>query len=675
MDARRKYPVIYRILDILLIVAIVLAILYFVDFYTGNFLTLIFTPILACTLTVTLGLMWYMGEPHARYLFLGHAPFPIVASVVAGILLGLVPFNPILSQLFKAAYLWQGIFFSLALADRFAVMQRNFRHILESTVTERSAELVATNKNLQLEIQERERTEEELRYAKEAAESGARAKTEFLANMTHEIRTPLNAIVGMTYLLMDSGLTAQERERIKIVDSAAQTLLLLVNDVLDLSKIEAGKLDLEEIDFDIIAILSETEALLEARARDKSLLLTRFVSDAVPRLLRGDPNRLRQILLNLGNNAIKFTDRGEISIRVDLHEQLNGQLVLHFAVSDTGIGIPAHKLDAIFDRFSQADASTTRRYGGTGLGLAISSQLARAMGGDISVDSEPGKGSTFHFTARFRLGESTHAADAAATSQMMAMTDFTDTRVLLAEDNVFNQAVAVEVLRKLGCKVVVASNGREAVEAFDSQRFDIILMDVQMPEVDGFEATRMIRARETSGRVPIVAQTAHAFSEDRKRCLDAGMDEFISKPIIVSELMKVLARFTPSFSQAEQLIRSKPHKLETANPEIFDPRGLLARLEGDTEAFQELSQLFFESVASQIKALGSAMKEHDFAGIARSAHTIKGACANFGAKLMEDMALEVEIAAKAGDLGKATDLLGKFERELARVREVVESQS
>jgi signal transduction histidine kinase/CheY-like chemotaxis protein/HPt (histidine-containing phosphotransfer) domain-containing protein len=673
MDARRKYPIIYRVFDFLLVVSVALAILYFVNFYIGNYLTIMFTPILTCALAVTLGLMWYMGETHARYLFLAHAPFPIVSIVVSGLLVGIVPFQPALNQLFKVAYLWQGIFFSLALADKFAVVQRNFRNILESTVTERSAELVAANRNLQLEIQERKHTEEELRQAKEAAEAATRAKGEFLANVSHEIRTPLNAILGMIDLLVDSGLNTQQAERATVIKYAADTLLALLNDVLDLSKIEARKLDLEEIDFDTRSVLSSTEVLLAARADDKNLGLNVSVDGAVPRYLRGDANRLRQILLNLGNNAIKFTDNGEISFHVDLQDQLDGEAVLHFAVSDTGIGIPPDKLTSIFDRFSQADSSTTRRYGGSGLGLAISSELSKAMGGDMWVESQPGKGSTFHFTVRFRLGESPEKARESIAQELAAMADLSGMRVLLVEDNIFNQAVAVEILRKQGCDVVVASNGREATETFDSRKFDIILMDLQMPEIDGYEATRIIRSKETSGRIPIIAQTAHAFTEDKKRCLEMGMDDFISKPITASGLLKVLARFSPSRKSVECLPENRSKEEEKPHSEIFDPKGLLARVDGDVEAFHELIQLFFESVTLQIKALRNALEDQDLELVARTCHTIKGACANFGARLMQTVAVEMEDAVKGSDLAKATDLLSKLDKELAKVRRAVEA--
>lgn len=665
MDARRKYPISYRIFDIIVVGSVALAVIYSVNWYLGNYLVFIFVQIVAWSLALTLGFMWYRGETHARYMFLAHVQFPVVAALAVGFSLGIVPFNPLSAQVIKVGYLFQGVFFSLALADKFAVMQRNFQHILEGTVAERSAELVTANQELQGEIRERQRTEEALREAKDAAESATRAKSEFLANMSHEIRTPLNAVLGMIDLLLDSDLTMPQRERAKIAKSAAETLLILLNDVLDLSKIEAGKLELEQVDFEVRSLLSATKTILSGRALDGGLDLRCSVADSVPAWVRGDPNRLRQILLNLGNNAIKFTDKGEIIILVDLEDQVNNEVALHFAVSDTGIGISPEKLEVVFDRFSQADASTTRKYGGTGLGLAISYELSKAMGGRMWVESEDGKGSTFHFTTRFELGRPVTEAVECAPDRM-AQPDLIGIRILLAEDNVLNQAVAVQVLTKFGCEVVIASNGREAVQAFDSHQFDVILMDLQMPDMDGFEATSIIRAKQTTSRIPIIAQTAHAFAEDRQRCLEAGMDEHISKPINMRELQEVLARFCVSAGQGGvpgHEVCDKIYDVEAldANKEVFDLEPLRDRLGGDENSARQIVALFLSETPELVAKLRSAALAENWKLMAKLAHSLRGSSATLGADVLADVAGKVERVAQNPDDSTLSTLLSQLD--------------
>jgi signal transduction histidine kinase/DNA-binding NarL/FixJ family response regulator/HPt (histidine-containing phosphotransfer) domain-containing protein len=621
--------------------------------------------------------MWYEGESHARYVFLAHLPYPVVSAVAVAFLVGALPFTHFFEQTIKIGCIVQGIFLSVALADKFATRQRDFQHILERTVEKRSAELMSANQVLRKEVRQRRRTEEELRQAKDAAEATTRAKGDFLANMSHEIRTPLNAVLGMIDLMLNSPLSDQQRDRAEVLKAATDALYSLLNDILDFSKIEAGKLDLAETNFSVRNVLTNTESLLAVKAQDKLLHLNCSISDAVPPRLRGDPNRLRQILLNLGNNAIKFTDQGEISVHVDVEEHEDDEVTLRFGVKDTGIGIPGEHLGSVFDRFSQADSSTKRKYGGTGLGLAISSQLAAAMGGRMWAESEPGKGSTFHFTARFRMGEETGEFDPTSTQEIVAAIDLKGMKVLLAEDNMFNQAVALEVLGRQGCEVTVASNGREAVKAFEAHPFDVVLMDLQMPEMDGIEAARAIRAQEVSGRVPIIALTAHAFTEYRDRCLEAGMDEHLSKPIRVSELLTVLARFTSSYKRKASSGDGPADKtpLPDSRPDdspAIDSEALLERLGGDRQAFQEMVDLFCAHVPALAQDVRAAALAQNWKQLAKLSHTLAGACATFGASALTDVARQIERNAAPPRTLELEELLSRMDLELLALERYVE---
>jgi signal transduction histidine kinase/ligand-binding sensor domain-containing protein/ActR/RegA family two-component response regulator len=423
------------------------------------------------------------------------------------------------------------------------------RHALEEAVLERTRELATEKARAEQETAVVDEQKREIERLLDQTKEISRHKSEFLANMSHEIRTPMNGVLGMTNLVLTTQLTDEQREYVETARLSADFLLTVLNDILDFSKIEAGRLDLNPVDFSLQDCLEQTGRMLSLQIANKKLDYSLSVADDVPARLVGDPDRLRQILLNLLGNAIKFTDEGGISVSVRrrLAADADGVTLL-FAVRDSGVGIPKDKQDVIFDAFRQADGSTTRKYGGTGLGLAICSRLVNMMGGTIGVESEPGKGSTFHFSARLGVVTGTPAeADEQARKLATAVAAFkpehlTNLRILLAEDNPVNQRLASKLLEKRGHRVTVTATGSGALQRVQQETFDVVLMDVQMPDMDGLEATALIREWEKNRgrRTPIIALTAHSMKGDRDRCLAAGMDTYVTKPFDAARLIEVV---------------------------------------------------------------------------------------------------------------------------------------
>ena len=440
------------------------------------------------------------------------------------------------------------------------------------------------NRRLRHEIEERMRTEAELAAARKVAEEATVAKSIFLANMSHEIRTPMNAIIGITHLLSQRELLDHQRDYFGKLQQAAQHLLSVINDILDFSKIESGKLDVEHRDFELRDVLANIANLIGDKARAKGLVLGFDIDAAVPTALVGDPLRLGQILINYTNNAVKFTARGEIHVRIQLLETISDeQVVLHFAVTDTGIGITEEQEGRLFESFQQADASTTRRYGGTGLGLAISKKLAELMSGTVGFESEPGKGSTFWFTARFGTQREQRSKRQIVPPSRVrtGVPRLSGARILLVEDNELNQDVATGLIAPTGATVDVASNGAIAVQRVREGAYDLVLMDVQMPVMDGLTATRQIRALPGADSVPIVAMTANVMKGDRERCEAAGMNDHVGKPIDPDELFSVLLKWLPGRAMEASVVRTAsrayPGWTSTLDSRLFAGIGLPIR--------------------------------------------------------------------------------------------------
>ncbi len=525
---------------------------------------------------------------------------------------------------------------------------------------------------------DRRRTMADLRAAKEEADRANRAKSDFLAGMSHEIRTPLNAVLGLADLLLASRLEPEQIDYLETIRDSARHLLTVVGDILDLSKIEAKRLDLEHIDFDVTAVLRSTIKTFGALAAKKGLWLNLDLAPSVPRHLRGDPNRLRQIIINLVGNALKFTESGGVTIRVSHAEPATASRVaLRFQVTDTGIGLPPHLSASIFDTFRQADPSTARKYGGTGLGLSISRQLVELMGGHIEVSSTPGKGSTFTFTAGFVPGGPPAKATGDAPVQAAVAQARIPASILLAEDNPVNVKLASAHLQKMGYRLSVAASGLQALEALARERFDLVLMDVEMPGMDGVTASGVIRSGGSTEHpildpdVPIVAVTAHASPEVRRRCLEAGMDEYLTKPINFGELAAIIRRLLPGDGEpaAAACPAPRPHHAPSGpSPSaVLDTRAAMERLGIDAAGYAPILAVSAREIERRLALCRTAMAGGNLADLALHAHTLKSTTSTIGAVESAEYARHLEHAADAGKTDEAAACLDALETELRKV--------
>ncbi|HTB15548.1 MAG TPA: ATP-binding protein [Bryobacteraceae bacterium] len=535
--------------------------------------------------------------------------------------------------------------------DEIEYLGESFNRMIEALAA--SQEEIRLHQEL-LEERIRQRTEE-LERAMHGALNASQAKSEFLANMSHELRTPMNGLLGMLDLALDGGVNGEQKDQLETAQRCAYSLLALLNDILDLSKIEAGKMMLEKIPFEARAVVEDCVKSQAAKAMQKKIDL-RFETSPNPHpSLLGDPLRVRQIVANLLSNAIKFTDHGSVLVRLDLSPAVDGRVNATIQVSDTGPGIPAEKLSSIFEKFTQADGSITRKYGGTGLGLAITRRLVEIHGGEVRVESQVGKGSTFRVTLPCEVAATPAGNLVPMQNEARGENAPPPTaRLLLVEDNLVNQKVVLAILRKKGYRIDVANDGREALAKLDGADYDLVLMDVQMPVLDGLEATRLIRSERRWDRLPVVAMTAHAMNGDRERCLQAGMSAYISKPVQPAHLIATIER---------QLASGDRHASTASTPL---ERVLTDRMIEDSGMMNDMLRLFLQIAPERLDRIEAAAARADAATLQREVRKISVAADQLASANLRECARRVQQAASTGDFAQV-------KRDLVALRAAVHS--